>query len=282
MVESYKNIEVTCPTCGYIKSINVPEAIFTQKKFGTVKVQIPAGAICKEHQFIVFVDTKGIIRGYEKIDMLMKVPSEQKEKKPGWITLRTLIQKYGLYGLFSLIHAKVFNYPHYIIRKKGSEDISSILNKIGENVLPDNYKGKAHSIQFLEEIDYDKIKLKEKEALLIDSQLNILQTPWEEKLKFEESIVEEAIEIFDDKEQLIIIQQGISKLINEAEFVRDYLETINEIYEDDLIEHISQELKTSKMSKYRLSLIKVFISRYYDPKLISKIKNKVQEFLDLL
>lgn len=96
------------------------------------------------------------------------------------------------------------------------------------------------------------------------------------------SIVEKAIEIFDDKEQLIIIQQGVSKLIYEAEFVKEYLETVKEVYEDDLIEYISKELKTPKMSKYRLSLIKMFINRHFDPKLTLKVKTKVQEFLDML
>ena len=66
MVE-YKQLSVNCPICEAGRDLNVPEAIFAQKKFGTIKIQVPPGAVCPEHQFIVFVDTKGIIRGYSKI-----------------------------------------------------------------------------------------------------------------------------------------------------------------------------------------------------------------------
>ncbi len=281
----YRSLEVTCPFCQTVKSIKIPDAVFTQKKFGSIKVQVPAGAVCPEHQFIVFVDTKGIIRGYEKIDLLMSVSIEEaktKDKKPGWITIKGLIQRFGFYGLFSLIHAKLFNYPHYIIKKKEGDDISELLIKVGENLMPEKYKGTTHSIQFLDEIDYNRIKLKEKDALLIDSQLNILQTPWDEKLKFEEAALKKALEIIEEKEQLLIIQQDISKLIKEAELVESILSNVKEIYEDDLIELISKELKIPKITKYRLTLIKIFITRNINSKLTSKIKNKVQEFLDFL
>ena len=281
MVESYKQIEITCPTCGSVKIINVPEAIFTQKKFGTIKVQVPAGAICPGHHFIVFIDTKGVIRGYEKIDMSMKVPMEEKEKKPGFITLGTLINKFGLYGLFSLVHAKIFNYPHYFMRKQGSEDLSVILNKIGENLLPDSYKGKTHALQFLEEIDYNKIKLKEKDALLIDSQHNILQTPWDTKLTFEASIIEKSLEIIDDNEQFMLLKQEIAKLINEAEYVKSVLEGVKEIYADDLIERLSKDLLIPKINKYRLNLIKEFIQNRFSVDLTKKIKSKAEEYMGL-
>ena len=71
MAESFKVLEVVCPTCEKVKNVKIPEAVFSQKKFGTIKIQIPINAVCPEHQFIVFVDTKGIIRGYEKIDILL-------------------------------------------------------------------------------------------------------------------------------------------------------------------------------------------------------------------
>jgi len=79
MAEAFKVLEVVCPTCGKVKNISIPEAVFSQKKFGTVKIQIPINAVCPEHQFIVFVDTKGIIRGYEKIDVLMSRLSPEVE-----------------------------------------------------------------------------------------------------------------------------------------------------------------------------------------------------------
>ena len=197
------------------------------------------------------------------------------------MTSPPFIQMYGLYGLFSLIHAKIFNYPVSIMINNESEDITDVLNKVGDNILPDQYRGTA-GVDFILEQNYDKVKLKEKNALVLDSHKHILNTPWEEKLKFEEDIIKKAVEIIDEEEQLLLMQQGIAKLINEAEFTKDLLENIREIYEDDLMERIAKEMMIPKITHYRLSLIKNFIRQRYSAKLASKIKNKVEEFLDLL
>ncbi|MFX1587059.1 MAG: hypothetical protein ACFFC1_02795 [Promethearchaeota archaeon] len=277
---SYKEIEVTCPICSSVKVIKVPIRIFTQKKFGTIKIQVPQGGVCKEHQFIVFVDTKGVIRGYDQIDLFMKIIAE-KEGETRRFSIKHFIDVYGLYGVFCLIHAKIFNYPAYIIRDRESEDLSNVINKIGDRLLPEAYQG-ISNVSFLDETDYNKIKLKEKNAFLMDTHQHILQTPWEEKLKFEEEIIKKALDILDEEEQMILIQQSISKLIREAEYVKTVLERVKEIYEEDLINRIARELMLPKPNNYRISLIKDFIKQRYSPKLAAKIKSKVKEFLNLL
>ena len=279
-----KEVELTCPTCQKFKKITVPAAIFSQKKFGTIKIQVPPGAVCREHQFIAFVDTKGIVRGYERIDLLMAIPTEEikEAEKDEELTLKILIRRYGLYGVFSLLHAKLFDYPAYIIKDKGSEETPLKLNEFFDKILPEKYKAPTYKIKFLDEISYDKIRVKEKESLLIDSQQNILQTPWEEKLKFEESMLKKSLEIIDDNEQLIIIQQDISKFIKEADLAKNILERVKEIYKEDLIDEMATQLKAPKINKYRLNLIKDFISQRHSDKLAKRIKNKVQEFLNLL
>lgn len=279
MLETYKEIAVTCPVCETIKNIKIPETIFAQKKFGTIKIQVPQGGVCKEHQFIVFVDTKGLVRGYEKIDLLMK--PQEKETDPNRLTLRSFIQKFGLYGVFSLIHAKVFNYPAYILRNKDSIERTDLINNIANTILPENYR-ETSSITFLDETDYNKIKLREKNSFVMDSQKHILQTPWNEKLKFEEEIIKNALEIINEEEQIFLLQQSISNFIYEAEFVKNVLEKVKDIYDDDLIEKVSRELMMPKISRYRISLIKDFIKQRFSPKLSEKIKNKVEEFLNLL
>lgn len=282
MQANFRQITVACPICGMEKNLNIPDAIFTQKKFGTIKIQVPQMAVCPEHQFIVFVDSKGVIRGYEKIDLQMAVAPEETEKeKRGIITLRKLIQMYGLHGVFTTIHGKIFNYPTYFMINDESQDMSKILNIIGDSLVPDRYKGEPKA-NFVLESNYDKLKLKEKNAIVIDSHNNILNTPWEEKLKFEEELIQKALAIIDEEEQLLLLQQGIIKFIHEAEFAVSILENIREIFEDELIERISREMMAPKISHFRLSLIKQFIKQRFSPKLANKIKNKVEDFLDLL
>ncbi|MFX1572438.1 MAG: hypothetical protein ACFFB0_06790 [Promethearchaeota archaeon] len=282
MSHKFKVLEVKCPTCGIIKNISIPEAIFSQKKFGTIKVQVPINAVCPEHQFIVFVDTKGIIRGYEKIDLLMaSISPEAESEAEGRINLRNLIQMFGTYGMFSLIHAKLFNYPAYIIKDDTFEHSEEILNKVGDSILPERFKGNK-TVYLLDESDISKIKIKNKESLIMDTHQNIFQTPWKEKLKFEEQILKRALEIIDEQEQQKLLQQDISRFISEVNYVVSLLEVVDTIYEDELIEQLSKALKIKKISTYRLNLIKEFIKRNISAKIVSKIKSRVGEFLSII
>ncbi len=280
----YKSLAITCPVCGENRSINIPERVFEQKQFGTIKIQVPVGAVCSEHQFIVFADPKANIIGYEKIDLYMATTETTEKEKAGILTLRVLINMFGVHGMFSIIHAKTFNYPIVIIMDKDSVLYSldlELLNLIGERLLPEAYKG-GEKITFIEEVDYSKVKIKDKNTLIIDSHQHILQTPWDDKLKFEENMIKKALEISDEEDQLNLMQQTIAKFIEEAEHAKLILEKTREIFEDDLIERISNDLMNPKISNYRLQLIKRFIGRRYDPKLAKKIRNRVEGFLDLL
>jgi hypothetical protein len=280
MAEIFKEVEISCPVCNKSKIIKIPEQIFNQKKFGTIRVQVPQGGVCPEHQFIVFIDTKGIVRGYEKIDLqLSSIPSQTQES--GRLTLNEFIRLFGLYGVFCLMHAKIFNYPAYVIKNKGIAELSGLINRIANTLLPENYRNTS-KITLLDKIDYNEIKLKEKNALLIDDNLHILQTPWDEKLKFEEELVKTALGILDEDEQLKLVQQGIGSFIRQAEYVKSLLEKIKSIDSEDLIEKMSRELLDSKVNNYRVALIKDFISQRYSPKLAQKIKDKVEEFLKFI
>lgn len=258
-----KNIKVKCPICQTIKNIDVPETVLSQKEFGTVKIQIPIGAVC-QHQFLVFLDPQGIVRSYEKIDVHMTVSTEETPKEAaGILTLRKLIQIFGLYGVISLIHSKLFNYPSYIIVEEDFEHTEDLLNLIGDRMLPERYQGEK-TIHLLLESDYNKryrhLQI-DKNALLMNTQQRSVQTPWDEKLRLEESMVKKALEIIDEEEQLFIIQNEILKFITEAETVKKVLKNAEGISEKDLKKQLIRDLKIPKISSNRLKLIKEFIKR---------------------
>lgn len=279
MLDTFKVLEITCPTCGEMKNINVPESIFSHKKFGTIKIQVPLKAVCPEHQFIVFVDTKGKVRGYEKIDIQIASLAREAEKdKEQRLNLRNLIQIFGVYGIFSLVHAKIFNYPIYILKDENFEFDEETLNSVGEIILPENIRG-GRTIHLLESSDLAQMKIKDKDSLIMDTQQHIFQTPWDTKLKFEESIIKRALDIINEQEQIILLQQDIARLINESKFVISFLDNVKEIYEDDLVGQISKEFKMKKINNYRLNLIKEYIRRNISKKLVLKIKSRVGEFL---
>ncbi len=278
-----RELELICPVCHTFKKISVPDTIFNQSVYGTIKIQVPLGAVCPEHQFIAFVDTKGIVRGYERIDMLMKIPPSGEEvNEQSDFTLNRTIKKYGLYGVFCLIHAKIFNYPAYILKKEWDLDDSKQLNTFLDSYLPKKYLDFTYPIIFIDESEYGKIKLRKRKVLLIDFYQNIFSTPWVEKLKFEEFIIRKAMEMIDHDEQLFIIKQEIMNFINEAEEIKNILEGTQAIYKKDLINTLSENLSLPKINISRLNLILTFLDQRYSRKSSRKVRKKVEEFLNFL
>ena len=189
----------------------------------------------------------------------MCAPTPEEVEK-GRITIRTFIQMLGPEGLASLIHAKTFAYPAYIQMSPRCEGVTEeLINQIGENILPERYQDTSKVFYVEADEDLSKLKMKDKDSLVIDSQQYILKTPWEEKLKWEQDIISKSLEILDDREQLIILQQDVARLAKEAEYVKKVLENVKEIYEDTLIDQISRDLMIPKINHYRVSLIKEFI-----------------------
>ena len=73
-------------------------------------------------------------------------------------------------------------------------------------------------VWIIEDSDINKIKVKDKEVLIMDTAQHIFQTPWTTKLKFEEQIIRRALDIIDEEEQLKLLQQDIRQLVNEVKF----------------------------------------------------------------
>ena len=284
MEKATRKIELTCPVCQAKNMIEIPEKIFAQKQFGSIKIQVPPGAVCPDHQFIVFLDPKGSVRGYERIDILMGAPTQAEKEGEGIgdkLNLNQLIHIFGLYGVFSLIHAKFFGYDSYVIRENEAEDFSLQINEFLNKVTQNQYSNEK-VINFIADTAYDRIKIDSKNSLLIDAHNNIMQTPWDDKLKFEETFVKKALEIINPEEQIILIQQDINNFLKEINHNIRILEDVKEIYDTDLGDQLSKDLKISKISKQRLNLLRNFILRNVSEDLAKKIQNKVQEFLSSL
>ena len=66
MDQEFKIIEVSCPSCGINKNIKIPERLFTEKKYGFVKIQVPKDAVCSDHPFVVLISNKAQVIGYMK------------------------------------------------------------------------------------------------------------------------------------------------------------------------------------------------------------------------
>jgi len=274
--------KVSCPRCGVGKEISVPESLFYDKKFGTVKIKVPKGAVCKEHNFIVFISTKGNIVGYDIIDA--SVSLDQKEKLPIdliSLTLDELIDAFGFNCVAGFIHAKLFDYTSRIIRNEDfSLDIEQ-LNVLFDSLIPVKYRNENVIID--EEFDsyvfpnpnyyYTMIKKKHTNAFLINNRKMVIQVPWQVHTDFEKSILSNALGKTDKNEQLKYLAHYIAQFISDVEFTKLILENAKEISEKELIKKLKEKLIVSTINRNRIILIKRFISRRISKDLSNKIKN---------
>ena len=276
-----KQFDVTCPKCGGGKIISVPDSLFVQKKFGTVKIKVPQGAVCKDHNFIVFISTKGQIIGYDIIDA--SVSLDQKEKLPDNLSdmiLDEVIDAFGFNCVAGFLHAKLFDYPSYVIRNEEFALDIEQLNELFDRLIPPNYRN-SNSIKD-EEFDsyvfpnpnyyYTTIKRQHNDAFLINNRKLVIQVPWQTYSEFEKSILTNALSITDKSEQLKYLAQYINQFISDVEFTQSLLEKVKNISEKELIKKLKENLIVSTINKNRILSIKEFITRRISKEVGNKIK----------
>ena len=277
-----KKFEVSCPRCGLGREISVPESLFFDKKFGTVKIKIPQGAVCKEHNFIVFISTKGNIIGYDIIDA--SVSLDQKDKLPIDLinlTLDELIDAFGFNCVAGFIHAKLFDYNSRIIRSEEFILDFRQLNLLFDRLIPIKYRNS--NVIADEEFDsyvfpnpnffYTMVKKEHNSAFLINNRKLVIQVPWRAHIDFEKSILSNALGKKDKTEQLKYLALYINQFISDIEFTMALLENAKSISEKELIKKLKEKLIVSTINRNRIVLIKEFISRRISKDLSKKIKN---------
>jgi len=277
-----KQFDVTCPKCGSGKIISVPDSLFVQKKFGTVKIKVPQGAVCKDHNFIVFISTKGQIIGYDIIDA--SVSLDQKEKLPenlSDLALDEVIDAFGFNCVAGFLHAKLFDYPSFVVRNEEFALDIGQLNDLFDRLIPPNYRN-FNAIKD-EEFDsyvfpnpnyyYTAFKREHTDAFLINNRKLVIQIPWNIQIDFEKSILNNALGKKDKNEQLQYLAQYIKQFISDVEFTQNLLENVRNIREKDLIKKLKEKLIVSTINKNRILSIKEFLNRRISKEVGSKIKS---------
>lgn len=282
MSSALKGFNVACPKCGAEKQINVPESLFFNKKFGTVKIKVPQGAVCKEHNFIVFISTKGDIVGYDVIDT--SVSSDQDgnlTKEISELTLDELIDAFGFNCVAGLIHAKLFDYPSFVVRSEESKVDIDQLDEMFDKLIPLQFRNdnaikdqEFDTYVFTNEnYFYTAFRNNNTHAFVINNRKHVIHKPWETKCIFEKSILDNALGRKDKKEQLKYLAQYITQFIKDVEFTKNLLEHSSTISEKDLMKQLKSKLIVSTINKQRVSIIKEFIEQRFSKELAAKIKN---------
>jgi len=284
----YKSIEVVCPLCGSTKAVPIPMTLFSEKKFGHIKIQVPKGVACKEHMFIVFLDVQARIIGYETVDVqissLAKFETQEDDsiEHSKTISLKEFVEIMGFQCFAGLIHAKLFNYPLYIIVKEDFRVNLNVINEALEDLMPEMYKNTRSLKIITYPVDvypvatyfYALVKNKEKEAYLMNPRKQIVQEPWKTGLELEKTIISSAISKEERNEQLKYVAFYISKFLEDVDKTVIILDTVKKISIKDLVKKLKEKAITSTITKNYVISIKEFINRRISPEIAKKILDK--------
>ncbi|MFX1380153.1 MAG: hypothetical protein ACFFA4_13785 [Promethearchaeota archaeon] len=280
-------INIACPSCGSEKTVNIPETLFTEKKFGHVKIQVPQGAVCQDHVFVVLLDIKGRILGYQTVDLSVSSTTESKPKEEAHLEkteatgLRKLIEMLGFRCLAGLIHTKIFNYQPYVIIKRDFELNVDEVNNFLDDIVPEMYKNK----RVLKHIEYNDyvfptatyfyalVKNQRKRAFLINLDKHIIQMPWQTGLDLEKGFITSALKNEDHIEQIKYLSFYISKFLEDVDKTKIIIESVRKISKKDVVKKLKEIAITSTVTKEYISSIKEFLHRRGSPEIAQKIND---------
>ncbi|MEJ2295976.1 MAG: hypothetical protein P8Y23_14565, partial [Candidatus Lokiarchaeota archaeon] len=234
LYDNFKRVELACPKCGSEKVVKLPLDLFNGGGFGIIKIQVPIGGVCEEHNFMVLLNKEGAILGYETFDMMASKPSERgvEEKTPidstlpgekalSQSVLQEYVNKYGFNCIVGYIHSKLFDYRAYLICRDDEliqiDEMESLFNAI----IPQEYKN-SH---VMEVITYDPeiypkpgyffglAKHKYSHAFIINPNRHVVNVPWKINIQYEKTMLRNALEGKDPETRIRLIRDFISKRI---------------------------------------------------------------------
>jgi hypothetical protein len=273
------SLNVKCPICEAEKIIKVPAYVFENKQFGALKIQIPRGSVCPDHQFLIYVDKKGVIRSYETSDY--QLPSVKREHKEKLITISDFVAMVGEYATFNVLHALILDIPIMMVQPTVDPKMENVINKTLSALLPGFFKY-TKTFRMVGRKEFSMLS-ESHDLLAIDQEGYILLCPWEiNKFEVEEDLLLKVMKLEDFDQQKIIFQQLLTSFFRKLNFVGEMLLKQDIVYEDELKEQYKKEFRVKRVSNYEIELIKGVLDKRFN-KDISKIRirsfNKLKESL---
>ena len=292
LYDNFKRVELACPKCGSEKVVKLPLDLFNGGGFGIIKIQVPIGGVCEEHNFMVLLNKEGAILGYETFDMMASKPSEPgadqetqtdsispEEKLTSQSVLQEYVNKFGFNCIVGYIHSKLFDYRAYLIRRDDEviqiDEMESLFNAI----IPQEYKN-SH---LMEVITYDPeiypkpgyffalAKHKYSDAFIINPKRHVINVPWKLNIDYEKVMLRNALEWKDPQTHFKKLSEFLERFISEVDTIVSFLNTVKKIKEKDLIASLNKENMLSTFNKARVRLIREFISKRITPEIAVKI-----------
>jgi len=273
------SLQVKCPLCENSKIISIPSYVFDNKSFGALKIQIHKGSVCNDHQFVIYVDKKGVIRSYETIDY--QIPSIKHEKKQQLLTLKDFVGMVGEYATLNVLHALILDIPIIMVQPVEDKQMDEAINGTLNGLFPGFFKN-TKGIQMISRKEINTLP-ENQNCLVIDQEGYILICPWEiNKFEIEENLLNRVLELDSFSQQKVVFQQLLTIFFRKLTFIGEMLLKKEVVYEDDLKEQFKKQFMQKKVSNYEIELIKAVLEKRLNTD-VSKIKirsiNKLKESL---
>lgn len=264
------SITVQCPVeeCNKTKEIKIPKYLFQNRRMNLIKIPVHSGMCC-EHEFIAFVSTKNFqVRGYEKIDTTVDLSQLSSTDQKNNLILEDLLGKYGSLATSSILIALLLNKPIILLRTKYEKNLAIKYVNLLMKMVPSEYPSNLNSLQHLLDSNFKKAKIKD--SLVISPNGLVANTPWQNVSdKMFRDILNNALEILDKESQCVLIQNELSEILKQSDFIIKLIEK-DDIFEEDLIKQLETEF-TIKVSNAYLKILKLIVSERFN-KNTKKIK----------
>ena len=257
------SIKVQCPVegCSIEKEIQIPQYLFENKRMHLLKIPIHTGMCC-EHEFIAFVSTKSYkIMGYEKIDTTVDLSQLDDSTEKEQLTLQDLLGKYSTLATSSILMALILDKPIVLLRTKYEKNLSTKLVNLLMKMIPSEDQKTLLGLKHLLDTEFKKAKIKN--SLVISPNGVVANTPWQRvpDTIFRE-ILNNALEILDSSSQTVLIQNELSNILNQAEFIVKQISK-GDIFEDELIKKLEKTF-SMKITNSHLKVLKLIVSERFN------------------
>lgn len=283
MTVEVKELRVLCPLCKKEAKIEVPIFLVNEAQDGVLKVSIPRGACCDEHSFMVYIDKKFRVRGYQNADIEFRNgPTISKTKKAIDAKKERELKDFRIQDITSILGMDISS---LILRTILVEkpvlflETFDLYNRVDKTVafLSDMESDDLQiTSQKLQPEDLKNLKRKKINAFIAAPLYKaIIRSPfWEEtNTRFESNLLNETMEIPDRDGQIIFLRKELIKITRVIEEFVKMLKDVDKMYEED-IPGITQKKFNYKLDGKNIDVIREVIAFKHDANLASKIINK--------
>lgn len=112
-----RKVPTICPICKSKKELDLPASIVNQAS-NIATISLPKGLVC-DHHFQMFVDKNFHVRGYQKVDLEIKINSKDQKKDDKDLFENLLLDgNYLEYRPKNLLNHKEFESPRNIMMSR--------------------------------------------------------------------------------------------------------------------------------------------------------------------